>query len=144
MIDDTGCRELIARLEAATEGSRNLDLAIRQYNGAVIIPFGPEAAWSWVRIIGDRVFDLTDRSAYSTGDFYLPHYTTGIDAALTLVPTGLDWSVSFLQTDGPVRAGALVYQRPFVMCGKDERCFSEAKTPELALCAAALKMRLVN
>ena len=62
--------DLIARLEAAEIGSRELDAAI---------------------------YDAIDSPAIkikTTLDYDFPAYTTSLDAALTLVPEGLAWGVA--------------------------------------------------
>ena len=60
----------------------------------------------------------------------LPTYTASLDAAMTLVPEGMKWSVS---TFRPKRATAQVSNRCRI-----------AATPALALCAAALRARKEN
>lgn len=60
---------LIKKLEAATEGSRELDGDIHYHDRK---PY-PKGGWN------------TDG---------LPHYTTSIDAALRLVPEGFIWDVA--------------------------------------------------
>jgi hypothetical protein len=66
----------------------------------------------------------------------VPNYTASIDAAMTLVPEGMTW---FVSTDFvPVSAG--VYN------GADDddglpAFTGDAKTPALALCAAALRAK---
>ena len=97
--------DLIAKLEAATDGSRTLDTLIER----VIVAPG-------------QSFSLTT-----------PPYTSSLDAALTLVPEGLDeeikrarhrkgWHVALWK---PSRIGQI----------------GDAPIPALALCIAALKAR---
>lgn len=120
--------DLIQRLEQATEGSRDLDMQIRQSVKTVTIPFGGQA---WVRLVGDKIFEITDRSPHSTGDIYLPHYTTNLQDALGLVPEGLYGKIGF----GPNRANARIWLsvRPAVNAS------IQRPTPALALCIACLK-----
>ena len=68
--------DLIERLEAATEGSRELDL---------ICWDAPEGLQD-IGCYEDPAAGCLDGDIY-----YAPHYTTSIDAALTLVPEGLSW-----------------------------------------------------
>jgi hypothetical protein len=64
-----------------------------------------------------------------------PHYTSSIDAALTLVPEDRD---VILKIYGP---GENVAFCPF-KDGSFSKTFSKAATPALALCIAALRARL--
>jgi hypothetical protein len=124
--------ELIARLEAAKEESRELDIAIfeevfdcepRRYSD------NPRARLKWWYKRGtDRVV------AYNAGE--IPCFTASLDAALTLVPEG--W-----RTD-PAKQGldgrwfwALVNDRNGHFIGS-----TLCATPALALVIAALKARL--
>lgn len=82
--------DLIARLEAASEGSRELDYAIHR---AV-----KEYARNW----------LPD--CPPIGDY--PHYTKLVDAARTLFPTDYDWNVgTSTTTDGLVEPCFFGYVR---------------------------------
>lgn len=97
--------ELVAKLEAATEGSRELDYAVEMSR------YDPETMYALnLKLSGD-----------------LPHYTTSLDAALTLVPEGYCWSIGFAG-----RTIANVWKTPTP---------SKGGTPALALCIAALKAR---
>ncbi len=62
----------------------------------------------------------------------IPHYTTSLDAAVTLRPDGFAWNA------GEERARGFAS-----LTGEDHRhCFdTRAKTPALAFCAAALRAR---
>ena len=106
---------LIAKLEAATEGSRELDAEI-----ALIIEPGH---WS-------SLFDALNQQC--------PYYTLSIDAALTLVPEGGLWSVCdmeegpFAQVIRPIPGGGFVG-------GLTQ---GRAATPALALSIAALRARI--
>ena len=111
---------LIAKLEAATEGSWELD--------NVIWRFGWEHKWfepSWR-------YDAEDPPYY---------YTQSVDAALTLVAPKADWSL--LQVHGQERPSeASVYTRPYMQADDELHAkFAAAATPALALCIAALKAR---
>jgi len=113
--------DLIARLETATEGSRELDAEI-------VRAVDPDAFFADDGSFESAVYDCINR--------YPPHYTTSLDAALTLVPEGWGWSVDYanacmlstLGGDGHVDYLHTTYAR-------------EAATPALALVIAALKAR---
>lgn len=121
--------ELIAKLESAKEGSRELDGEI--YTTVV-----------------NTAYELTRRvpgeCQYKAGGhpFGCEHYTTSIDAALTLVPEELkpgwplNWSVSLLFAPDESWATAKV----FSYVGH-EWVSERATTPALALCCAALRAR---
>lgn len=120
---------LIAKLEAATGPSRELD-------GAIAIALGHE--------ISDAFEGQQPRPALTglimsvPGETYkipVPHWTRFIDETLMLVPEGFVWR---LQTDygGLNRAAIAHYDGPFY-----NETQSDAATPALALCIAALKAR---
>lgn len=108
--------DLIARLEAAKEGSRELDAAIDIY-----VTGGSSADLAYVLEDVDRTLRPK-------------HYTTSLDAALTLVPKGYFGEIDF---------GFLVdKQAAWVRKNNDTpRVIGYGKTPALALCIAALKAR---
>ena len=124
--------DLIARLEAAPKGSRELDAEIAAKIGCTkapqIMPYRP------LRVLhpSGRTIDL-------------PHYTTSIDAALTLVPEG--WAINVLgQTD----KGLWVATLRHIETSKRKMGATDnygnlpltswsRPTPALALCIAALK-----
>ena len=102
---------LIAELERATEGNRDLDTSI----------------WSAVRcptLFNDR-----------------PHYTTSLDAALTLVPAGVMWEVGTMEGEAKVCwESAPSYYTEFATAesyAEDGDTFNAA----LALTIAALRAR---
>jgi hypothetical protein len=64
-----------------------------------------------------------------------PHYTSSLDAAVTLVPEGLGWMVRDYR-DGA--ASALVNYPPRTAMKQTAHV---ASTPALALCAASLRAR---
>ena len=93
---DVRMDELIAELESATEGSQELDAKIY---GVVHWPRGD---WQVVNLIdADRAGTFASSQArtvvlrHTTDLSHLtytpPHYTTSIDAALTLVPDDCDY-----------------------------------------------------
>lgn len=120
-------KELIEKLEAAPEGSRELDAEI--------------ARWAH----GDAAY--LDQP-YSTP---MP-YTTSLDAAMTLIPEGRTYGVGetryythpltseTLEPDGKIFGWARVTKdTPIVASGEEFE--AEAPTPALALTIAALKAR---
>lgn len=117
---------LIARLEAAAEGSRELDAEIAIF-------LNPKLA-EWERFGGEL-------HGPSDSIFHAPHYTTSIDAALALVPEGWAW---FAQRIGqPFSTGFARLWLPAARTKglKIEQYQSEAATPALALVIAAMKAR---
>ena len=116
---------LAERCEKACEGSRELDAAI--YETAIGL--------GMYESIYDRSGDLCIRDyPGEPGPEYrrLPRYSTSLDAAMTLVPTGHDWSLFF--DNGSALAGCM----PSSEDGCDLTDVPGA-TPALALCAAALR-----
>lgn len=117
--------DLIARLEAATEGSRELDWDI-----AHLLYPGEEPA---TVTVGPQ----------------LPHYTTSLDAALMLVPDGWRWQIfgEGKSSDMDPRPMAMLYgdtfdvDRGYGQPPDQDIEWSEAHaaTPTLALCIASLK-----
>lgn len=123
--------DLIARLESAEEGSRELDEAIFDHIG---------------RKHG------TGLAGYTSA----PFYTTSLDAALLLVPEGLTWTATGYDPDGGW-SDSVDYRLPYaVLAGPMEELPGDhmsppephrdswearATTPALALCAAWLKAR---
>lgn len=124
-------KDLIAKLEAALEGSRELD-------------FDMALAIGNMRIIPEDYQHSEYAEAYIDGewecigsegqweDYWLPNWTTSIDAALTLVPEGRYFTLRTIS----VRPQAMVHCPPRTKLGNHN---GEASTPALALCIAALK-----
>jgi hypothetical protein len=105
--------DLLAMLEAATEGSRTLDILVASDV-----------------LTKQQVTDflLEEYTRQSGGK--VPHYTTSIDAALTLVPEGTEWILETVPEEGGYGAGV-----------GESMWNSFALTPALAICIAALKAR---
>ena len=131
--------EIIAQMEAAAEGSLELDLAIHQALGWELIRFDPgdgDVIEYWRRG-EDEIHADQRRSKYA--------YTQSLDAALTLIPEG--WFIYGLMDE----------RTPIVYRGDKHKhlCWTadlqhedggrlqsaSAKTPALVLCIAALKAR---
>lgn len=114
--------ELIARLEKATGPDHELD-----------------------ELIGEVVLGMTRCTINGCGVVHdADNYTVNIDAALTLVPEGFYWDVSFgVTTDsghGPFWAECYSFDKCVGFWGPEPATFG-ALTPALALCIAALKAR---
>ena len=111
--------ELIAELEAAKEGSRVLDARVHEHNA--IAP-------DWEKwLVGGMPFGrISDQ---------VPHYTTSLDAALTLVPE--EWRVSHAGTSADDGWHFNLIAR--TTNTETGRCWSNS--PALALCIAALRAR---
>jgi len=93
--------DLIAELEAATEGSRELDASIRrdQFNDMLFCDFedGSYHGACEPPGCGNPLGMFDERRSYPNDwqdDVRLPHYTTSIDAALTLAGNG--WYAALL------------------------------------------------
>lgn len=116
---------LIERIEAATEGSRELDVA-------VILALHPEAGPYQPYCQGDEPIFWNDPYR----KMRCPKVSTSIDAALTLLPEGLDWLVR----TGDRAAGGHPYGHVYEgnTFGLGE---AFATTPALALLAAILRAR---
>lgn len=97
---------LIERIEAATEGSRELDLAVH----LALFPNGEIAGWmkyprglsgregySWDISGSALIFEkrTADGRCPYNGGVTLPHVSTSIDAALTLLPEGFKWKCGY-------------------------------------------------
>ena len=116
-------RELIARLEAATGPDRELDAAI-----AVQVGINPDYQ-------GD-------------GRYGCPKFSASLDAALTLVPEGWEWSISGSGTAAICSCWNDDYAEVFPSTDRKqprhtpmERWHPKTATPALALCIAALKAK---
>ena len=121
--------ELIARLEAATDGSEELDQDISAVIVGATLDVQPDGRRAW------------HRDGHWVSIQPVKPYTTSIDAAVTLVPDVRDWTLTqrlrhpfhgrftFEATIWPTKNSE---QRPV-------QGFSF--TPDIALCVAALKAR---
>lgn len=122
---------LAERIEQATEPSRELDAEIALAVG-----------WTY-RLRGDGHCWFPPNSKYPwEHEMDAPPFTASIDAALTLVPEGLEWSVSFIRDRVGLPDEAIIYLKPFYEFEADDPeamviCYGH--TPSLALCTAALR-----
>ncbi|KKN17818.1 hypothetical protein LCGC14_0962000 [marine sediment metagenome] len=118
---------LIADLESAAEGSRELDARIAE---EVV----------WVKGRGDSL-----RSAgidfYETAQAMCQRYTTSLDAALTLVPEGWDWEIADYGGDQDSPRAVLWHGIPAEHVDDVKHHGAFGWTPALALCIASLKAR---
>lgn len=124
--------ELIARLEAATEGSRELDSAIALTVGWTFEKRAGETKRWWREPNGPVWFRDTSP----------PFFTTSLDAAMTLVPDGYFWRmghVEQLSEDDEVMYGAELLRYLHVADRSDS--MGHGLTAPIALCIAALKAR---
>lgn len=128
----TELSNLIARLEAGEGPSRELDLqiqvALKRTDPSAFYNEKDDCA-SWHEV---HEFGSTTASELVGG--FLPHYTSSLDAAVSLVPEGMRWAVLQLP-DGTYDAAVSPIGVPPLL---KER---ESPTPALALCIAALKVR---
>lgn len=106
---------LIERLQEATEGSREFDVEIGEF-------LDIEPSWYDSYGYGDPAKDAPREHA---------HYSTSIDAALTLVPEGWQGSMDIGMSQGKFEAQ--------LWLDNIREVFGHAHTPALALCAAILK-----
>lgn len=121
---------LLDRLESAEEGSRDLDAEIASERIGFDAACVGGAGWP----DGELIIPMFP------GWQVLPYFTTSIDAALTLVPEGFGRGAFNFQRDRFGRCCAVVWTD--VEFQKSQR--GAAKTPALAICAAALRAQGVE
>lgn len=143
-------KELIKRLEEASEGSRELDAEIAVAVGHRVpsVPDGAEdLAYAKLPTIHDKCEPGTYWIVQRSGMFLstAPRFTTSLDAALTLIPER--WAVEAVSWWPGGGSGEV----SLLPCHQDKdgiwwhtatdgpRIETEAKTPALALCIAALR-----
>jgi hypothetical protein len=116
--------DLIARLEAASGPSRELDEAIARHLGAPLDRHESGDFWR-----------LTEPWAGWSHHYPMPKFTASIDNALTLVPEG--WSRQVGDSENRMHAQA-VLGRSYPT---NRNVYVEARTMPIALCIAALRAR---
>ena len=126
----TSLTSLIERIEAATGGDRELDAEI----WLACTPGATRDKWSYVHRATGRECTVDETRNATDRLIIVPSYTTSIDAALTLLPEGNDWSLFF--DNGAALAGC----QPASEDGCDITDTPGA-TPALALLAAILSAR---
>ena len=121
-------KDLIARLEAAEKGARRLDYAIAWKLGKIV-----PAPHEIERINGPSYNETVSLVGGGVSAGYMPpHYTTSLDAALTLVPEDAEWeagSAKLLPAGYWASVVNKTTEYPVKLCS----------TPALAVCIAALK-----
>lgn len=130
-------KDLIERLEKATGPDRELDVLIYFYDPTATEPIKVEKTVEY--------YGSFSRTAWKCGrggewDDCILHFTSSIDAAMTLVPNG--WHLHVLnQIDWPGEGWNVNLWGPPVPEGQRQFKKAYAKTPAIALCIAALKAR---
>lgn len=84
---------------------------------------------------GECLYDPKWETWITPGGMNVPAFTASLDAALTLVPEGWDWA------SGSGQFGGHAFMRRVTSVGEPPAISSDAATPALALCAAALRAR---
>lgn len=134
-------KDLIERLEAAAEGSRELDARIWQ----LVDPKAASAAAYDGRAFSNRDWTEEEKARKSAARVQqiAPHYTTSIDAALTLVPE--NWRLGEVTRDvdfdGPEKSYGVSIER---LDAVGNYAGNEAAAHDifaLALCIASLRAR---
>lgn len=133
-------RELIERLEMAQKSSRELDRAIDLAMNPEARLWSPEW-WSGGRDEYLRWPDTPAPKDWPLGETvahyrHVHHYTSSLDAALTLVPEGYGWC---LYDDGSGEMGP--QPEPGRLLEGDG---FEGATPALGICIGALKVRAIT
>lgn len=136
--------DLIARLAAATEPSRELDAEIvtlitPECIGVERGPFGGPSA----RKTDEWLYIFEPHRTWSDSWLPTPRYTASLDAAMTLVPEGWDWS---LNSDGSCEIYKDVPPGMLPGAPGSTLLIGEAATrlPALALTIAAIRARGVG
>lgn len=136
--------DIIKQLEDATEGSRELDIAVHIDAGLC----DPSAKYNSLNDNFDWIeyHPEVPGGASELGVDELPHYTTSIDAALTLVPSNLSCVLSVKFNFGKrhkAEADLLVWTHddPEGLPARFQPPWIKAATPALAICVAATKAR---
>lgn len=98
----TSLTSLIERIEAATEGSRELDAEI----WLACTPGATRNKWSYVHKATGREC-TADETRDATGRFIIvPSFTASIEAALTLLPEGWWWSAGVCRRENHASVGS--------------------------------------
>lgn len=132
--------DLIEKLEAATEGSRELDTAI-----ALSLPYfcDPTCCYdtaddclSWYEYFGEP------GAPGALCKQELPYYTTSIDDALTLVPDDVGWNVEMMHGNSSPMKSLDPSGQYRCTVGWNSVVTGWSVEPSLAICIAALKAHL--
>lgn len=132
-------KELIERLEKATGPDRELDGWIAVNVGALVKRSVADVT-EWFTVVNGRqchaCYESQDGDAPSEVPARVPHYTTSIDAALTLVPEDHDWKAGYSKhVRHYAEARDLMHPHKGVFVGETDA------SRAVALCIAALKAR---
>lgn len=124
-------KELIERIEGAEGPSRELDAEI--FN-ALAMAVHHEGGYTHFEI-GGRIFHA---------DCQPPRYTASLDAAMSLVPEGKEWTLDCLDPARDPRFGRCQARIMRLSYADDPeemgpQAIANGSTPALALCAAALR-----
>jgi hypothetical protein len=134
--------DLIARLEAAVEPSRDLDVAIWAaigYPGVVGTKPTAYRLGTAEKLNGEVALTWPGNPRCGHHDLgQVRRYTASLDAALTLVPEGADVEVYFSPREKPHRRGCVV------LTISRQVYEAHAATLALALCIAALRARAAD
>lgn len=125
----TSLTSLIERIEAATEGSQELDKVI----WLACTPGATRDKWSYIHRATGRECTV-DETRDETGRLIIvPSYSTSIDAALTLLPEGLEFEFTNLYGVAAVGMGL----------NTESPCYARREDGDitLALLAAILRAR---
>jgi hypothetical protein len=128
--------ELIARLEAAKEGSGELDSLVSETVFAA-------AGRGGMRLRTPEPVGRGAPLAELGADGRVRRYSRSLDAALTLVPEGWSWQIRVIRRSPlpvPINRAVVAHDRTGLVLAS-EHCEAEAQTPALALCIAALRAR---
>ena len=123
---------LALRCEQATGPDRELDAAI----WLLCVPGATRMQWSYVHIATERTCEIDETRDASGKLIIVPTYSASLDAALTLVPDGHASAVGTMAFKDSDKLPWATYWTP-----QGWPYSTEAATPALALCAAALRAR---
>lgn len=112
-------REVIKRLEEATEGAPMLSRDIAEVMGTIEAP--------------REEVNIDARTIYSYSESW-PRYTESLDAALSLVPEGMGWQIV---CPNPPHAAGIIHLND----AEDGTVEIGAATAPLALCIVCLRAR---
>ena len=128
---------LAERVEGATGPDFDLDAAIAVATGLYVREKRGRDRQEWYYPTAQGGF-RKGTTPYGLGR--LPRFTASLDASLTLVPEGWNWSTGSCSVEGfpPGQANVYPKQQPFPV---DLDIETEAATPALALTAACLRAR---
>lgn len=137
--------DLIERLESAPEGSRELDAEIELDRRKFIAGAAAFVGWAANPDLGKgKVLGWIWDGEHVNSQDEAPHYTTSVDAALTLVPEGWAIEGAMIWPGHPISLKLLETHLEggrYWHDSDDGSCEIQAATLALAICIAALKAR---